>query len=105
MKQMIVNLMLSSPEIIQKQLSDAISVIGREDFPKKWPGLLQEMIVKFESGDFNIINGILQTAHSLFKRYRYEFKSNELWAEIKLVLAEFAPPLTQLLIVRFNHCF
>lgn len=28
----IVHLMLSSPEQIQKQLSDAISIIGREDF-------------------------------------------------------------------------
>ncbi len=49
-KQLIVNLMLKSPETIQRQLSDAISVIGREDFPKKWPDLLKEMIEKFGSG-------------------------------------------------------
>lgn len=51
------------------------------------------------SGDFNIINGILRTAHSLFKKYRYEFKSNELWTEIKYVLDKIAKPLTDLLIV------
>jgi len=96
---MIVDLMLNSPDKIQRQLSDAVSVIGREDFPKKWPGLLKEMISKFQSGDFHIVNGILHTAHSLFKRYRFEFKSNDLWTEIKLVLEEFATPLTQLLIV------
>lgn len=96
----IVNLMLSSPEQIQKQvqpqcctlffwfervkedaqpsrcssyafpqLSDAISIIGREDFPQKWPDLLTEMVTRFRSGDFHIINGVLRTAHSLFKRY------------------------------------
>lgn len=54
------------------QLSDAVSIIGREDFPEKWPGLLQEMISHFQSGDFHAINGVLHTAHSLFKRY---FKS------------------------------
>ena len=32
--------MLESPESIQKQLSDAISIIGREDFPEKWKDLL-----------------------------------------------------------------
>lgn len=53
------------------------------------------------SGDFHIINGVLQTAHSLFKKYRYEFKSNELWTEIKLVLDKLAKPLTDLLLVRF----
>ena len=26
------------------------------------------MVAKFKSGDFHIINGVLQTAHSLFKR-------------------------------------
>lgn len=51
------------------QLSDAISIIGREDFPQKWPDLLTEMVTRFQSGDFHIINGVLRTAHSLFKRY------------------------------------
>ena len=32
--------MLKSPESIQRQLSDAISIIGREDFPEKWKDLL-----------------------------------------------------------------
>lgn len=46
-----------------------------------------------------MINGILQTAHSLFKKYRYEFKSNELFTEIKFVLEKLAQPLTDLLLV------
>jgi exportin-2 (importin alpha re-exporter) len=40
--------------------------------------------------------GVLQTAHSLFKRFRYEFKSNELWSELKFVLDQFASPLLDL---------
>uniref|UniRef100_A0A3B3QS44 Exportin-2 n=1 Tax=Paramormyrops kingsleyae TaxID=1676925 RepID=A0A3B3QS44_9TELE len=100
----IVNLMLSSPEQIQKQLSDAISIIGREDFPQKWPDLLREMVNRFQSGDFHIINGVLRTAHSLFKRYRHEFKSNELWIEIKLVLDTFAKPLTELFKATIELC-
>lgn len=110
--------MLSSPEAIQKQLSDAISIIGKSDFPTKWPELITQMVDKFATGkfsdilsrtylfisnifagDFHIINGVLRTAHSLFKKYRYEFKSNELWTEIKLVLDKLAQPLTDLLLV------
>uniref|UniRef100_A0A2C9K086 Exportin-2 n=1 Tax=Biomphalaria glabrata TaxID=6526 RepID=A0A2C9K086_BIOGL len=101
-KQYIVGLMLKSPEQVQKQLSDAISIIGREDFPKKWPNLLSEMISKFETGDFNVINGVLQTAHSIFKRYRHEFKSQELWEEIKFVLDNFATALTELFKATMN---
>lgn len=98
-KRMIVPMMLKSPAAIQKQFSDAIQIIGKYDFPKKWPQLIDEMIEKFQTGDFHIINGILKTAHSIFKRYRYEFKSQALWEEIKLVLDKFAKPLTDLLLV------
>ncbi|XP_017086670.1 exportin-2 [Drosophila eugracilis] len=96
-KTLIVTLMLHSPVALQKQLSDAVSIIGKHDFPKKWPQLIDEMVERFASGDFNVINGVLQTAHSLFKRYRYEFKSQDLWEEIKFVLDRMAKPLTDLL--------
>ncbi|KAK5647359.1 hypothetical protein RI129_002251 [Pyrocoelia pectoralis] len=96
-KNLIVTLMLTLPESIQKQLSDAISIIGKTDFPLKWPELISQMVEKFSTGDFHVINGILRTAHSLFKKYRYEFKSNELFAEIKFVLEKLAQPLTDLL--------
>uniref|UniRef100_A0A1L8DKS7 Exportin-2 n=1 Tax=Nyssomyia neivai TaxID=330878 RepID=A0A1L8DKS7_9DIPT len=101
-KTLIVTLMLKSPTATQKQLSDAVSIIGKHDFPDKWPQLIDEMVDKFATGDYNVINGILQTGHSLFKRYRYEFKSQTLWLEIKLVLDKLAKPLTDLLVVTMN---
>lgn len=95
-KASIIELMLTSPEKIQRQLSDAISLISREDFPDKWPDLLVGMVERMKNGDFNVINGVLRTAHSIFKRYRHEFQSNDLWKEIKYVLGIFAIPLTEL---------
>jgi len=95
-KYSIIELMLTSPEKIQRQLSDAISLISVEDFPEKWPDLLTGMVERMKSGNFHIINGVLRTAHSIFKRYRHEFQSNELWKEIKYVLGIFAHPLTEL---------
>ncbi|KAJ0171405.1 hypothetical protein K1T71_012955 [Dendrolimus kikuchii] len=101
-KTLIVNLMLKSPEAIQRQFSDAVSIIGKCDFPEKWPSLIPEMVEKFATGDFHVINGILRTAHSLFKRYRYEFKSQKLWEEIKHVLETFAKPLTDLFVATID---
>lgn len=101
-KRLIVPLMLKSPTSIQKQLSDSVSIIGKYDFPKKWPQLMDEMIEKFQTGDFHMINGVLKTAHSLFKRYRYEFKSQTLWEEIKFVLDKISKPLTDLLLATLN---
>lgn len=103
-KYSIIELMLTSPEKIQRQLSDAISLISVEDFPEKWPDLLTGMVERMKSGNFHIINGVLRTAHSIFKRYRHEFQSNELWKEIKYVLGIFAHPLTELYQVKcFYH--
>jgi exportin-2 (importin alpha re-exporter) len=68
-KSNITELMLTSPEQIQRQLSDAISIISKEDFPEKWPNLLPTLVERLNSGDFNVINGVLRTAHSIFKRY------------------------------------
>lgn len=39
--------MLNSPEAVQKQLSDAISLIGKHDFPDNWPTLLPKIIENF----------------------------------------------------------
>lgn len=98
----IVDLMLFSPNSIQKQLSDAITVIGKHDFPDKWPELIGQMVEKFSTPNFHIICGVLHTAHSLFKRYRYSIKSQELWTEIKYVLDQFAKPLTDLFVVSLD---
>ena len=95
-KTLIIDLMLKSPGPVQKQLSEAISIIGKQDFPERWQNLIPDMVSRFASGDFHIINGVLQTAHSIFEKYTVEFKSQKLWEEIKFVLDNFAKPLTEL---------
>ncbi|CAF0749729.1 unnamed protein product [Didymodactylos carnosus] len=95
-KQHIIDLMTKSPEQIQKQLSDSISIIGQNDFPDHWPQLLDIMCKQLQPPIvFHKVNGVLKTAHSLFKRYRYEPKSDILWMEIAQVLEKFAPTFTE----------
>jgi exportin-2 (importin alpha re-exporter) len=40
--------------------------------------------------DLTVNIGVLQTAHSIFKRWRHEFRSDELFSEMKYVIGEFA---------------
>lgn len=93
----IVDLMLRNPPMIQNQLSEAVSIIGKSDFPANWMSLLPQLICKIKEGNFNIINGVLRTCHSLFKRYRFESRSNELWIEIKEVISKLGEPLALLI--------
>ncbi len=43
-----------------------------------------------------MVNGVLQTASSIFEKYSYEMKSQRLWEEIKFVLDNFAVAFTEL---------
>ncbi|CAG0917110.1 unnamed protein product [Notodromas monacha] len=95
-KELVVELMLQSPEGVRKQLRAAIQIIGAHDFPEKWPDLIKILVSKLASGDFGVINGALQTANSLFKRYRHEMRSDTLFLEMKFVITEMGPSLTAL---------
>jgi exportin-2 (importin alpha re-exporter) len=96
-KGLIVTLMLSTPPKIQSQLSEALSIMSQHDFPSKWQTLLPELVVSLRSAtDYNIINGILQTSNSIFKRFRYQYKSNELFTDLKYCLDGFAAPLLEI---------
>lgn len=96
-KQNITKIMLESPEHIQRQLSEAITIIGQNDFPDRWPTLVVELETYLRANldvNYHSLLGILQTAHSISRRYRYAIRADSLWAEIKLVVERLAQPLT-----------
>lgn len=99
-KSLIVGLMLTSTPRIQSQLSEALVVVGNHDFPKHWPTLLPELIANLkdaaQSNNYVSINGILGTANSIFKKFRYQFKTNDLLLDLKYCLDNFAAPLLEI---------
>ncbi|CAN1157150.1 CAS [Linum perenne] len=99
-KTLIVSLMLSSSPRIQSQLSEALSLIGKHDFPKLWGSLLPELVANLQAAsqgnNYATVNGILGTANSIFKKFRYQYKSNELFIDLKYCLDNFAAPLLEM---------
>ncbi|XP_054780699.1 exportin-2 [Prosopis cineraria] len=99
-KSLIVPLMLSATPKIQSQLSEALAVIGKHDFPKSWPALLPELISNLQkasqTSDYASINGILGTANSIFKKFRYQYKTNDLLLDLKYCLDNFSAPLLEI---------
>jgi exportin-2 (importin alpha re-exporter) len=90
-KQSVVELMAISPSPIQRQLSEAISIIAESDFPAEWDNLLQSLISKLSLENLEQSVGVLQTAHAIFKRWRSQVENNDLYREINYVMQEFAP--------------
>ena len=96
-KDNLLQLFLSVAELLQSQLSEAMTLIASHDFPQKWqtllPGLLPQLEAATTQKDYKRVAGLLQILHSICKRYRHEFKSDELFSEIKYVLEKLQAPL------------
>ncbi|GBG65232.1 hypothetical protein CBR_g50023 [Chara braunii] len=95
-KSAITQLMLNTPPLIQAQLSEALSIISNEDFPDRWQSLLPDLVSQLNSSDPAVINGVLQTANSIFKRFRYQVDTPELARQLKYVLDLFTAPMLAL---------
>ncbi|KAF8072350.1 hypothetical protein HT031_000009 [Scenedesmus sp. PABB004] len=88
-KGLLPGLMLSTPPLIRAQLSEALSIISGHDFPAAWPQLLPELVERLGGAgeDLAVVCGVAATANSIFKRYRNQFSSNALVAELAVTQA------------------
>lgn len=91
-KSAIVTTMTSLPTSLQVQVGEAVTLIANTDFPARWENLIDDLVSHASATDMTITNGVLQTAHSIFKRWRAQFRSDELFTEIAFVLQRFCEP-------------
>ena len=75
--------MLSTPPVVRAQLSEALTVMSTSDFPARWPQLLPVLIERLRSGAPGIVLGVLETANSIYKRYRNQFMTPALSEELE----------------------
>lgn len=92
-KNNVIELMTSAPQDVQKQLAEAVTIISQHDFPHKWSNLLPQLVSMLGKNDLMVNRGVMLTANSIMKRYRYVFKSDSLFSEILICLGHFAQPL------------
>ncbi|KAK5172604.1 importin-alpha export receptor [Saxophila tyrrhenica] len=95
-KSELIGLMVKVPARIQSLLGEAISVIADSDFWERWDTLVDDLVSRLTPDNAVVNNGVLQVAHSIFKRWEPLFRSDELYTEINHVLSKFAVPLLQL---------
>ncbi|PAV73681.1 hypothetical protein WR25_18843 isoform J [Diploscapter pachys] len=83
---------------LQNQLSHALHLIAKRDFPSKWPELVPFLAVHLQSDDLDKLIPTLSAMEQLFKKFKYESKSMDLWSELKSCLLAVQAPLTNLFI-------
>jgi exportin-2 (importin alpha re-exporter) len=67
-KRELIGLMVSVPANLQAQLGEAISAIADSDFWHRWDTLVDDLISRLTPDNTVVNNGVLQVAHSIFKR-------------------------------------
>jgi exportin-2 (importin alpha re-exporter) len=97
-KSHLVQLMCTVPPLIQALLSESISLIAESDYPDQWTNLLPELVNQFNSPDVMTVIGVLKTANSIFKSFRYVRRSDSLYRIIKYTLEIIQGPLLALFV-------
>lgn len=92
-KTAVIDRLTEVPAPVQLQLAEALVQIAAVDFPAGWPDMLQRLAGKLSAEDYEQNNAILRTLHYVFKRYRSESRTDELFSEINFVMGQFAPVL------------
>ncbi|VDM62505.1 unnamed protein product [Angiostrongylus costaricensis] len=81
---------------VQSQLSHAVHLIAKRDFPTRWPSLVPSLVEHLKVDDLNRLVAALSAMDQLFRKFRYESKSTSLWTELKSCLLTVQEPLTQI---------
>lgn len=112
-----ITLSAKSDKSLRVQVAETVSIIARYDFPERWDGLItvrlplnlmygntdliriQELVgaLKPSPQSYATNLSVLETAHSIFGRWRSEMRSNELFTTINFVLSQFVEPFLQVL--------
>ncbi|KAK6200088.1 CAS specific exportin for Srp1p required for accurate mitotic chromosome segregation [Scheffersomyces amazonensis] len=92
----ILDIMIKLPGNLQIQIGESITLIAESDFPQNWSTLIDQLVAKLSLTDFITNRAILDVSHSIFKKWRPLFRSDELFLEIKLVLEKYTDPFLKL---------
>ncbi|KAG2007419.1 importin alpha re-exporter [Coprinopsis cinerea AmutBmut pab1-1] len=89
---------LSNPadKAVRAQIAESVALIAELDFPEKWPDLIDQLRSSLSLTDYNVNVGVLETAHSIFRQWRSQVRSDQLFTEINLVLGKFVQPFLEL---------
>ncbi|XP_067646959.1 importin-7 [Eurosta solidaginis] len=96
----IVDAIVHAPDIIKVQLAVCVNHIIRNDFPGRWPQVVDNISIYFQNPDVNGWNGALLTMYQLVKTY--EYKRSEERVPLNEAMNLLLPMIYQLMINLMN---
>lgn len=94
-RSMLLEAMFNTKSNVQEILSNALYLIAQRDFPEKWPDLVPYLSKFLNGADLNHLVASLASMEQIFRKFRFESKSAELWKELKKCLLSVSCVLAQ----------
>ncbi|TDL23186.1 Cse1-domain-containing protein [Rickenella mellea] len=91
----------TTDKAIRAQMAETVSIIAQFDFPERWTDLMDQMVASLspDLAAYPTNLSVLESAHSIFGRWRSEIRSDALYSTINFVLSRFVEPFMQI----FRH--
>ncbi|KAI0029192.1 importin alpha re-exporter [Vararia minispora EC-137] len=94
-----VALLAPADRALRAQIAETVALIAAEDFPERWPDLIDHLVASLSPSNFTANAAVLETAHAIFAPWRSATRSDALYRTINRVLSAFLDPFCAL----FSH--
>lgn len=81
-RNMLLEAMFNTKANVQEILSNALYLIAQRDFPEKWPEVVPYLSKFLTGNDLNHLTASLASMDQIFRKFRFQSKSTELWKEL-----------------------
>lgn len=79
---------MKAPKIASEYVTEAIVVIAKYEYPDSWPNLPAEIMNFLTDGNHEVNLKVWKIIKNVTKRYGFEERSDPLWKEVNLMIAD-----------------
>ncbi|ELU39794.1 importin alpha re-exporter [Rhizoctonia solani AG-1 IA] len=82
-----------SDRLARPQLAESLAIVAGEDYPDRWPTLMEQLTSSFSETDYNVNVGVLEAAHAVCAPWKSQVRSDRLFSTINAVVGVLGTPL------------
>lgn len=102
-KEYLISTIFETPDNISFLLSDVAEMIARDEFNKKWPNFIPDLVAGLEGYDPIKCHRVFRTLCPVFTKIRNMYRSDELYTQILYTIETMGVALTETIKVRIYH--
>ncbi|CAE6398308.1 unnamed protein product [Rhizoctonia solani] len=82
-----------SDRLARPQLAESLAIVAGEDYPDRWPTLMEQLTSSLSETDYNVNVGVLEAAHAVCAPWKSQVRSDKLFSTINSVVGVLGNPL------------